>query len=224
MFMLALARAQTWDELSTVERAAAGMALLNVAGLGGKWPLPNAADAWSAWCKQRIDAAGRALHRSNAWSIGEWHGLQPPQQAAALCVGMTEACWSRGAPWLCVDDVSPGMPLRVSDVATLRGACRSHPLWERRFSHQWAAIRNMAGCACLVGSVNAAQQVVIVEWDDDEAVEMANATPKLGRTLSRKPVFPFPALESRNPNRPPSMQVRPQLFPSVSSSWQYFIP
>jgi hypothetical protein len=190
-------------------RAAAGRALLNVAGKGGKWLLPNAAEAWDAWCNQRVDAAGRALNRTGAWSIGEWHGLQPLQQAAALCVGMTEACWNKGAPWLCAEDVSPGMPLRVADVATLTGVCRSHPLWERRFSHQWSAIRNMAGCACTVVTVNAAQKTVAVDWDDDEAVDMASATPVMGRKLSSQPQFPFAALESRNPNRPPSMQVRP---------------
>ena len=191
------------------------MALLNVAGKGGQWLLPNAATAWDAWRNQRVDAAGRALNRTGAWSIGEWHGLQPLQQAAALCVGMTEACWNKGAPWLCVEDVSPGMPLRVTDVATLTGVCRSHPLWERRFSHQWAAIRNMAGCACTVVSVNAAQKTVAVDWDDDEAVDMASASPVVGRKLSSKPQFPIAALESRNPNRPPSMQVRLDKLPSL---------
>ena len=109
------------------------------------------------------------------------------------------------------------MPLRVADVTTLTGVCRSHPLWERRFSHQWAAIRNMAGCACTVVSVNIAQKTVAVDWDDDEAVDMASATPGVGRKLSSKPQFPFAALESRNPNRPPSMQVRLGKLPSLAA-------
>jgi hypothetical protein len=45
--------------------------------------------------------------------MGEWHGLRPPQQAAALCVGLTKACWSKGAPWLCAEDLSPGKRERV---------------------------------------------------------------------------------------------------------------
>jgi hypothetical protein len=50
--------------------------------------------------------------------------------------------------------VCVGMPLRLANVATLKGACRSHPLWDRRFSHQWPALREVAGCGCTAVAVN----------------------------------------------------------------------
>jgi hypothetical protein len=50
---------------------------------------------------------------------------------------------------------------------------------------------------------------VTIEWDDDEAYDLASATPALGRSLSAKPQVPFAALEIRNADRPASMQVRP---------------
>ena len=180
--------------------------MLKVAGLGGKHLLPGASDAWEAWCKQRIDNAGRALGRTGAWAMGEWEALQPAQQAAALCVGMTQTCWSRSAPWLCAEDVSPGLPLRLADVKTLRGACRSHPLWDSKFSHQWPALRNTAGCACSVVAVDLRRSIVSIEWDDDDALDIAS-NDMGGRSLSSRPQVPFAALETRDPSRPSSMAV-----------------
>ena len=80
--------------------------------------------------------------------------LAPHQQAAARCVGMSEGCWSRGAPWLRPAELTPGLPLRLAGVATLRAACRAHPLWEARFSHVWAALRERATTPCVVVAVN----------------------------------------------------------------------
>ena len=143
-----------WEELGEAERSAAAVVVLNVGGVGGRWLLPGAAAAWEGWVGQRIDAAGRALYRSAAWAMGEWAGLAPHQQAAARCVGMSEGCWSRGAPWLRPAELTPGLPLRLAGVATLRAACRAHPLWEARFSHVWAALRERAATPCVVVAVN----------------------------------------------------------------------
>jgi hypothetical protein len=73
-------------------------------------------------------------------------------------------------------------------------------------SHHHSHMRHR-GLLCCCAAVLLSQ--VTIEWDDDEAYDLASATPALGRSLSAKPQVPFAALEIRNADRPASMQVRP---------------